>query len=291
MISQEILKKVKKIEIITRRIVNDIFAGEYHSIFKGQGMEFLEVREYSLGDDIRTIDWNVSARMGNLYVKRYVEERELTVMLLIDMSSSSKFGTVQNLKSELAAEISAVLAFSAIKNNDKVGIIIFTDKIEKYIPPKKGKTHILRIIREIVSFNPEHTKTDINIALNYLNRVIKRKSIVFILSDFISPDFSKTISITNKKHDVTAITLLDPKEKELKNTGFVYLEDAETGEEIWVDSNDLLFQKKFQNESNSIFNQRKKLFNSINLDSIDINTDKSYITSLISFFKQRMKRY
>ncbi len=290
MISNEILKKVRKIEIITSRLVNDIFAGEYHSIFKGQGMEFSEVREYTMGDDIRTIDWNVSARMGSLFVKKFQEERELTVMLLIDMSSSSKFGTVNNLKSEIAAEISALLAFSAIKNNDKVGIIIFTDKIEKYIPPKKGRTHILRIIREIISFEPEHTSTDINIALNYLNKVIKRKAIVFILSDFISPDYSRALATTNKKHDVIALTLTDPKEKEISQSGFLYLEDAETGKEIIVETSHPLFQKEFKTRSEKDYIERKKLFNSINLDNIEILTGQSYVTSLVSFFKKRMKK-
>ena len=291
MISKEILKKVRKIEIITSRLVNDIFAGEYHSIFKGQGMEFSEVREYILGDDIRTIDWNVSARMGSLYVKKFMEERELTVMLLIDMSSSSKFGTVNNMKSEIAVEISALLAFSAIKNNDKVGVIIFTDKIEKYIPPKKGRTHILRIIREILSFEPEHYQTDLNIALDYLNKVMKRKAIVFILSDFISPDYSKSLAISNKKHDVIALTLNDPREKEIRKSGFLYLEDAETGEQAIIETSNPLFQKKFKSETETRFNKRKTLFNSINLDHIEIFTDKSYVTSLVSFFKERMKKF
>lgn len=291
MISNEILKKVRKIEIITSRLVNDIFAGEYHSIFKGQGMEFSEVREYALGDDIRTIDWNVSARMGSLYVKKYVEERELTVMLLIDMSSSSKFGTVKSMKSEIAAEISALLAFSAIKNNDKVGVIIFTDKIEKYIPPKKGRSHILRIIREILLFEPEHTQTDLNVALDYLNSVIKRKAIVFILSDFISPDYTQSIAITNKKHDVIALSLTDPKEKEINHSGFLYLEDAETGEEMILETANPVFQKKFKNLSDKEEIERKKFFNSINLDHIEIVTDRSYIKSLVAFFKERLQKF
>ncbi|MBU1077757.1 MAG: DUF58 domain-containing protein [Spirochaetes bacterium] len=290
MISNEILKKVKKIEIITSRLVNDIFAGEYHSIFKGQGMEFSEVRDYTIGDDIRTIDWNVSARMGSLYVKKYVEERELTVILLIDMSSSSKFGTVNSMKSEIAAEISALLAFSAIKNNDKVGVIIFTDKIEKYIPPKKGRMHTLRIIREILSFEPEHTNTDLNIALDYLNKVIKRKAIVFILSDFISPDYSRSLATSNKRHDVIALSLTDPKEKEIGQSGFLYLEDAETGEELIVETSNPLFRKKFASETQKKSMERIKMFNSINLDHIEILTDRSYITSLVSFFKERMKK-
>jgi len=291
MIPTDILKKVKKIEILTNRLVNNIFAGEYHSIFKGQGIEFSEVREYIVGDDVRTIDWNVTARMGKLHVKKFIEERELIVMLLIDMSSSSKFGTVNNLKSELAAEISALLAFSAIKNNDKVGMIIFTDKIEKYVPPKKGKTHILRLIREILTFKPEHTQTNLNVALEYLNKILKRKAIVFILSDFIAPDFSKNLAISNKKHDIIGITLTDPTEITINNkTGFLYLEDAETGEEIMVETSNPLFQHKFKNLTNKEIIERKKLFNSINMDHIDIFTDKPYILPLINFFRERKKK-
>jgi len=258
MTTNEILKKVRKIELITNRRVNDVFAGEYHSIFKGQGIEFSEVREYNIGDDIRTIDWNVSARMGSLFVKKFIEERELTVMLLIDMSSSSKFGTTDELKSEIAAEISALLAFSAIKNNDKVGMIIFTDKIEKYIPPKKGRSHTLRMIREILSFQPEHSNTDLNVALEYLNKVIKRKAIVFLISDFISPDYSKSIAIANKRHDLVALTLSDPKEKSLTGSGFLYLEDAETGEEEIVEIDNPVFQKKFKSTVEKNYMNRKK---------------------------------
>ncbi len=290
MTTNEILKKVRKIELITNRRVNDVFAGEYHSIFKGQGIEFSEVREYNIGDDIRTIDWNVSARMGSLFVKKFIEERELTVMLLIDMSSSSKFGTTDELKSEIAAEISALLAFSAIKNNDKVGMIIFTDKIEKYIPPKKGRSHTLRMIREILSFQPEHSNTDLNVALEYLNKVIKRKAIVFLISDFISPDYSKSIAIANKRHDLVALTLSDPKEKSLTGSGFLYLEDAETGEEEIVEIDNPVFQKKFKSTVEKNYMNRKKLFQSINLDNVEINTGGSYIKPLIAFFRERMKR-
>ncbi|MDD5066061.1 MAG: DUF58 domain-containing protein [bacterium] len=291
MLSKEIFKKVRKIEIVTSRLVNDIFAGEYHSIFKGHGMEFLEVREYSLGDDVRTIDWNVSARTGNLHVKKFTEERELSVMLMIDMSSSSRFGTVNNLKSDIAAELSALIAFSAIKNNDKVGLIIFTEKIEKFIPPKKGKSHILRIIWEILSFEPEHNRTDLDSALHFVNSVLKRKSIVFLLSDFISPDYSKSLAITNKRHDVIALTMTDPRDNQINPAGFLYLEDSETGEEVIVETTDPLFQKKFQNQGQKELLNRKRLFNSINLDSIEINTDKPYTNSLVNFFKTRMKRF
>lgn len=290
MISKEILKKVRKIEIVTRRLVNDIFAGEYHSLFKGRGMEFSEVREYSPGDDIRTVDWNVSARMGTLYVKKYIEERELTVMLVIDMSSSGVFGTVNCLKSEIAAELSALLAFSAIKNNDKVGLLIFTDRVEKYIPPKKGKAHILCIIREIITFRPGHNRTDISPCLDYLNRVLKRRSILFILSDFISPDYSRSLSIANQRHDVIALSLTDPREKEMPDSGFIYLEDAETGEEAIVPAESPFFRKKFALLGEKERTARKKFFQSIRLDHIEIPTDRPYVNSLERFFKARIKR-
>ncbi len=291
MVEQEIFKKVKKIEIITRRLVQDVFSGEYQSIFKGQGMEFSEVREYTIGDDIRMIDWNVTARMGTPYIKKYVEERELTVMLLIDMSASSKFGTSKELKSDMAAEISALLAFSAIKNNDKVGMIIFTDKVEKYIPPKKGRSHILRLIREILYFQPQHHKTDLNVALDYLNRVSKRKSIVFIISDFVSPDYKNTISIANKKHDLIAISLTDPREKEIPVSGYLFLEDSETGEEVVIETMNPIFQKSFKKVTENDFVARKKFFQSINLDEVEITTDKSYVKPLVAFFKARERRF
>jgi uncharacterized protein (DUF58 family) len=290
MLPQEIFKKVRKIEIITRKLVQDVFSGEYHSTFKGQGMEFSEVREYSIGDDIRMIDWNVTARMGSPYVKKFVEERELTVFILIDMSASSKFGTKTQLKSEIAAEISALLSFSAIKNNDKVGMIIFTNKIEKYIPPKKGRTHILRIIREILLFKPESKETDLNVALNYLNKITKRRAIVFLISDFISPDFYKAIAVTNKKHDLIAITLKDPREKSLPKAGFIFLEDAETSEELIIESFNPLFHKKFNEITNQKDKELEKIFNKMNIDYIKIDTEKPYINPLIAFFKMRERR-
>jgi len=290
MLPQEIFKKVRKIEIITRKLVQDVFSGEYHSTFKGQGMEFSEVREYSIGDDIRMIDWNVTARMGSPYVKKFVEERELTVFILIDMSASSKFGTKTQLKSEIAAEISALLSFSAIKNNDKVGMIIFTNKIEKYIPPKKGRTHILRIIREILLFKPESKETNLNVALNYLNKITKRRAIVFLISDFIAPDFYKAIAVTNKKHDLIAITLKDPREKSFPKAGFIFLEDAETSEELIIESFNPLFHKKFNEITNQKDKELEKIFNKINIVYIKIDTEKPYINPLIAFFKMRERR-
>jgi len=211
MIPKEILKKVKRIEIQTRGIVNDLFTGQYHSVFKGRGMEFSEVREYQYGDDIRMIDWNVSARAGHPYIKVFEEERELTVMLLVDVSSSADFGTFQQMKGELAVELCAVLAFSATKNNDKVGLMIFTDRIEKYIPPKKGKSHVLRVLRELLYFKPSGVKTDINAALEYLIRVTRKRATVFLVSDFIAEDYKKALQMANKKHDIVAITIVDPR--------------------------------------------------------------------------------
>lgn len=291
MIPKEILKKVEQIEIQTRGLVNDVFSGEYHSVFKGRGMEFSEVREYQYGDDIRTIDWNVSARIGHPYVKVFEEERELTVMLLIDVSSSGEFGTVERMKGEIAVEICALLAFSAIKNNDKVGLIIFTDKIEKYVPPKKGKQHVLRVLRELLYFEPEGKKTNISVALEYLSNVVRKRSIVFLISDFISEDFSRALKIVNKKHDVVAVNITDPREKELPDVGFIELEDAENGEIITVDSTDSELRNLYYTYNRKQKEDRDRLFKSMNVDFIDISTDKSYIEPLIKFFRMRAKRF
>jgi len=291
MIPKEILKKVEQIEIQTRGLVNDVFSGEYHSVFKGRGMEFSEVREYQYGDDIRTIDWNVSARIGHPYVKVFEEERELTVMLLIDVSSSGEFGTVDRMKGEIAVEICALLAFSAIKNNDKVGLIIFTDKIEKYVPPKKGKQHVLRVLRELLYFEPEAKKTNISVALEYLSNVVGKRSIVFLISDFISEDFSRALKIVNKKHDVVAINITDPREKELPDVGFIELEDAENGEIITLDSSDSELRNLYYTYNQKQKEDRDRLFKSMSVDFIDISTDKSYIEPLIKFFRMRAKRF
>ncbi|OQY27432.1 MAG: DUF58 domain-containing protein [Candidatus Cloacimonetes bacterium 4572_55] len=291
MIPKEILKKVKKIELTTRHIVNDVFAGEYHSVFKGRGMEFAEVREYQIGDDIRTIDWNVTARQGQPFVKIFNEERELTVMLLVDASSSGEFGTVDQMKGEIATEICALLAFSAIKNNDKVGLIIFTDKVEKYVPPKKGKQHVLRVIRELLYFQPEDNKTNISCALEHLSHVIKRKSIVFLVSDFIGSDYEKSLRVARQKHDLVAVTVTDPRELSLPDIGFVELEDAETGELMLVDTAHPAVREMFASETNEEKNLRIKMFRSLNIDSIDIMTDRPYIKPIIDFFKKRASRH
>lgn len=291
MIPKEILKKVRRIEISTRGLVNDVFSGEYHSVFKGRGMEFSEVREYQIGDDIRTIDWNVTARYGHPFVKIFEEERELTVMLMVDASSSGEFGTFEQMKGEIAIEICALLAFSAIKNNDKVGLIIFTDKVEKFIAPRKGKSHVLRVLRELLYFKPEDKKTNIGMALEYLSRVIRRRSVVFLVSDFMSKDYDQAMRIANKRHDMVAIHMVDPRELELPDIGYIEFEDAETGEEILLDTSDRQVRQLFASETSDSMTQREKLFKSMNVDSIDIRTDQSYIEPLIKFFRIRAKRF
>ncbi len=286
----EVLQKVRRIEIKTRGIVNEVFSGEYHSVFKGRGMEFSEVREYTYGDDIRTIDWNVTARAGAPFVKVFEEERELTVMLLVDVSSSGEFGTVDKSKLEVAIELCAVLAFSAIKNNDKVGLIIFTDQIEKFVPPKKGKQHVLRVLRELFYFKPKARKTDIGSALEYLTRVVRKRSIVFLVSDFISAGFDKALKVVNKKHDLIALTVTDPREKEFPDVGLIELEDAETGETIMVDSSNIQLMNMFSSETQKQIDKREKMFKMMSVDYINISTDKSYIDPIVKFFRMREKR-
>lgn len=291
MIPKEILKKVKRIEIQTRGLVNDVFSGEYHSVFKGRGMEFAEVREYQIGDDVRTIDWNVTARMGHPFVKVFDEERELTVMLLVDVSSSGEFGTVEQMKGEIAAEICALLAFSAIKNNDKVGLIIFSDTVEKYVAPKKGKSHVLRVVREILYHEPQGHQTNIAEALEFLSRVTSRRAVVFLVSDFISSGYEKAMQIANKRHDLVAITISDPREMELPNVGFIELEDAETGETLLVDTSNAAIRQEFFSRNRELVDERSKLFRSMNVDHIDIRTNESYFEPLIRFFRMRAKRF
>lgn len=291
MIPKEILKKVKRIEIQTRGLVNDVFSGEYHSVFKGRGMDFSEVREYQIGDDIRSIDWNVSARMGHPYVKVFEEERELTVMLLVDVSSSGNFGTFERMKGEIAIEICALLAFSAIKNNDKVGLIIFTDQIEKFVPPKKGKSHVLRVLRELLYHKPQGKATNIALALEYLSRVVNRRAVVFLVSDFISESYQKAMQIANRRHDLVAITITDPRETDLPDVGFIELEDAENGEVILLDTSDVRLRETFAASSSKTIKDRNRLLHSMNVDTIDVRTNISYIDPLIRFFRMRAKRY
>jgi len=236
MLTKELLKQVRQIEIRTKGLVNQVFSGEYHSVFKGRGMEFSEVREYQFGDDIRNIDWNVTARFGHPYIKVFEEERELTVILMVDLSGSLMFGSVSKTKQRIAAELSAILAFSALKNNDKVGLILFTDKIEKFVPPRKGRKHVLRIIREVLSFEPEGKATNLRGALEYMNNTIKKRSIAFLISDFMDEGYEKILRIVGRKHDLVGIVLNDRREKEIPNIGLVKLSDAETGEERWIDT-------------------------------------------------------
>lgn len=291
MLPKEVIKKIRRIEIRTKKLVNELFSGEYHSTFKGQGMEFEEVRQYEPGDDVRLIDWNVTARMGLPYIKKFREERELTVILLIDVSSSGQFGTRDSFKNDTAAELGALLAFSAIKNNDKVGLIIFTDQIEIFVPPKKGRAHVLRIIREILYFKPVGKGTNIAAALEYFNKVIRRKSVVFLVSDFLSEGFTKPLQIANNKHDIIAIKVSDPREITFDNVGLIELQDAETGEVLIIDTGSREFRKEFAAQSAEDVAGLKKGFRSINLDFINIRTDQSYISPLINFFKMREKRH
>lgn len=290
MIPKEILDKVRRIQIYTTHVVNNVFAGEYESVFKGRGMEFDEVREYQPGDDVRTIDWNVTARMGHPYVKRFVEERELTVMLLVDMSASGTFGTINRTKNELAAEIGAVLAFSAIRNKDKVGLILFTDKVEKFIPPRKGTSHVLRVIRELLYFKPKGTQTDITCALDYLNKVTIRKTVTFIISDFFASGYKNALQIANKRHDIITILVEDPRERQLAPIGIVELEDSETGEKIFVDTRDKYLLKQYAELTNNRRIQTLNVFRHAGIDCIQVDTKKPYIEPLLRFFRMREKR-
>jgi len=288
---KELFRKIRRIEIRTKRLVNDLFSGEYHSTFKGRGMEFEEVRQYEPGDDIRLIDWNVTARTGYPHVKKFREERELSVIFLVDASSSGAFGTRERFKADTAAELCAVLAFSAIKNNDKVGMIIFTDRIEKFIPPKKGRGHVLRLIREILYFKPQGTGTDISCALEYFSRVITRKSVVFLISDFLSEDYMKPLQIANRKHDVIALKISDPRELAFDNVGLIELEDAETGEILLIDTSSADFRRDFARKAEEDNFGLKRMLRIINLDFIQIATDQSYIIPLINFFRMRERRH
>ncbi|MCL4549753.1 MAG: DUF58 domain-containing protein [Bacteroidetes bacterium] len=291
MLTKELLKQVRQIEIRTRGIVNDVFSGEYHSVFKGRGIEFSEVREYNFGDDIRSIDWNVSARFGHPFIKIFEEERELTVMLLVDLSGSLVFGSVEKTKQQIAAELSAILAFSALKNNDKVGLILFTDRIEKFVPPRKGKSHALRIIREVLSFQPEGNQTNIRQALEYFNHTIKKKAILFLISDFMDTGYDKILRIVGKKHDLIGVVLRDQREKSIINAGLIKFRDAETNEIRFIDTGDKAVRESITKEYSRWLEYRKNLFISSRLDSIDIETSGSYVKPLVDFFKLREKRW
>lgn len=288
--AKELIKKVRKVEIRTRGLSKHIFSGEYHSAFKGRGIAFSEVREYSFGDDIRSIDWNVTARLNRPFVKVFEEERELSVIILVDLSNSGAFGTKNQFKKELILEICAVLAFSAMLNNDKVGVVFFTNKVEKFIPPKKGKSHILRIIHEIIDFKPTEKSTDLTKPLRFLYNAIKKRSIVFVISDFIAKDFSDSLKITSKKHDTVAIQIYDQRESELPNIGLLYAQDSETGNSTLIDSSKKVVRENYKNWWSERQENLNSIFKKSNVDLIRIKTDEPYIAPLMNFFKKRGSR-
>ncbi len=289
-IPKELLKKIRQIEIRTSHVVNDVFAGQYHSAFKGRGMEFEEVRQYQIGDDVRTIDWNVTARSGAPFVKVFREERELTVMLLVDMSRSHLFGTAGQLKRELAAEVCATLAFSAIRNNDKVGLICFTDEIERFVPPKKGTRHVLRVIRELLYHESTGSGTDIAAAIEHLNRVTTRRSVVFLVSDFQASDYEGPLRVARRRHDLIPITIVDPREMALPNVRFVELYDAETGQTVTVDTTSRRFREQYAARAESSADRRRQTFRSMDVDSIQVTTGEPFVEPLTRFFRAREAR-
>lgn len=287
---KEILKKIQRIEIFTNRLVNTVFAGEYESVFKGQGITFDEVREYQVGDEIRTIDWNVTARMGQAYIKQYVEERERVMMLVVDMSASTSFGSISETKAEIAAEIAALLAFSAIKNNDKVGLICFTDTVEHFVAPRKGKRHVLRVVRDILHFQPKQSGTNIETALAFVDRVLKPHSVVFLISDFKDTGYEKQLRLSSKRHSLIAITLQDRREVELPDVGLIELEDAESGETVVIDTRSEEARQFYTEINQRAEAERRQVFRANQVDSIHIRTDEPYVKPIIQFFRQRTSR-
>ena len=294
MIPKELIKKIRYIQIYTSKAVNDILAGEYHSVFKGQGMEFDEVRAYQPGDDIRTIDWNVTARTGHPYVKRYVEEREITVFFLVDLSASGSFGSRNKLKNEIAAEFCALLAFSAIKNNDKVGLIVFTDNIELFIPPAKGTSHVLRLIRELLYFETgkkqQGTGTDIALALDYLGRVLHKRGVVFLVSDFLDHDFEKPLGVLARRHDLIGVTVSDPRDYALPDVGLLEIQDAETDASVLIDTSSKEVRDKYSQLAREKSEQLQNLFKSTGVDHVQLFTDRDYVLDLVKFFRKRMRK-
>ena len=286
----EILKKIKTLEIRTRGLVETVFGGDYHSVFKGRGMNFEDVREYQQGDEIRAIDWNVTARMGDAFVKKFTEERELTVMLIVDVSASGNFGSTTQSKRELAAEVACLLAFSAIRNNDKVGLLLFTDRVELFIPPKKGQSHTLRIIREILFFEPQGRGTEPALALDYLNNLVTRRAVVFFISDFQAPDFSKALAVTARRHDFIAIRVEDEREKVFPNIGLITLEDAETGEQIEINTANRTTRTRLSDTAHRHDAELSRVLRRNNVDSITLRTGEDYLPALRAFFKQRERR-
>jgi len=286
---KEIVRKIRRIQITTNRLVNESLGGEYHSVFKGRGMEFDEVREYQHGDDIRTIDWNVTSRTGHTFVKRYVEERELTVMLLVDVSASGAFGSRQKTKVEVAAEISALLAFSAIKNHDRVGAILFTDRVEKFIPPRRGSTHVLRVIRELLFYRPERQGTSIQHALDHLNLVVRKRAVVFLISDLLDQGFETPLKVANQRHDVVIIQIVDPLERELPDVGILEVRDIETGEVVRLDTSLARVRNTYRENWERNHQEQKKLFRSHRMDHVLINAADPYDLPLIRFFEERAR--
>jgi uncharacterized protein (DUF58 family) len=290
MIPRELAKKIRYIQIYTSKAVNDSLAGEYESLFKGRGVEFDRVREYQAGDDIRTIDWNVTARTGEPYVKLFVEERELTVIFLVDLSASGSFGSARHTKNEVAAELSALLAFSAIKNNDKVGLIVFTDRVEMFIPPAKGTTHVLRVIRELLDFSPGQTQTDISGAIQYLQRITTKKSIVFMISDFLEVGFERPMRLLGKRHDLIAISIIDPREIKMPDVGLVELEDAETGEMVLMDTGSRAIRLAYEGLGEKRRAYLREMFHSMGIDHLEVITSGDHVRDIIRFFRTRERR-
>jgi uncharacterized protein (DUF58 family) len=291
MLSRELLKRIRKIEIVTERLVRDRMAGQYHSVFKGRGIAFSEVRHYQPGDDVRLIDWNVSARMNDVFVKLFTEEREMTVLLLVDMSASGRFGSRGREKRELAAEIAAVLAFSAIRNNDQVGLIIFTDQVERFVPPKKGKRHVLRVVSEILSYDPRSRRTSIGAGLEFLSRVARRRAVAFVISDFLAPagSYERALRITSRRHDLIPVTVGDPLEEALPNVGLLELEDPETGAMVVFDTGGPE-AAAFARQARASVEARRALFKRLSMDAIDVRTDRPYLPALTAFFEARGRR-
>ncbi len=290
MVPKDLIKKLRKLEITTRRVVNETLAGEYHSVFKGRGMTFEEVRPYQAGDDIRTIDWNVTARMNDAYVKIYAEERELTVMLLVDLSASQEFGSRDKTKGEIAAEIAAMLAFSAITNNDRVGLLLFTDRVERFVPPKKGRKHVMRLITEILNARPQGTRTDLNAGLQRLTHVVKRKCVTFLVSDFIADGYEQSLRIAARRHDVVPIVLRDPLEEALPSTGLTLVEDPETGERVRIDFGSAHVRETFARVVAARRDERTRMFRKHSMDFVELRAGESYVKSLVTFFHARAHR-
>ncbi len=288
--AKEILKKVRQIEIRTRRLVTDVFIGQYHSVFKGRGINFEEVREYFPGDEVRTIDWNVTARTGRAFVKKFTEERELTILLLVDVSASGDFGSAAQSKRELSAELASVLAFSAIRNNDKVGLLLFTDEIEQYIPPKKGRRHVLRVIREILFFEPKHRGTNIAQALDFTNKIVTRRAVVFLISDFQATAYHQALRLTSKRHDLIAVTIVDPRERVLPEIGLITVEDSETGEQLVLDTSNSEVRARFADLAQKKLDRVRKELRSTGVDVLELDTEQPYMSELMRFFAAREKK-